>query len=83
MSSATPKDKAPNDIRIGGGSRPRAVIQYASSIMKEKNLRELKFSAVGNSIPALVDVVEVLKITTPGFHQTSKIGRYFIFLIFF
>ena len=43
----TPKDKAENDIRVGMNSRPRNVIRYASSIMKEKNLKELKFSAVG------------------------------------
>ena len=39
-------EKAPNDIRIGMNSRPRYVIKYATSILKEKNLKELKFSAV-------------------------------------
>ena len=58
----TLKDKADNDIRIGMNSRPRNVIRYASSIMKEKNLKELKFSAVGGSIGKLLDTVEVLKV---------------------
>lgn len=69
----TPKDKAENDIRIGMNSRPRNVIRYASSIMKEKNLKELKFSAVGGSIGQLLDTVEVLKVIIPGLYQQNKI----------
>lgn len=69
----TPKDKAENDIRIGMNSRPRNVIRYASSIMKEKNLKELKFSAVGGSIGQLLDTVEVLKVMIPGLYQQNKI----------
>ena len=69
----TPKDKAENDIRVGMNSRPRNVIRYASSIMKEKNLKELKFSAVGGSIGKLLDTVEVLKVMIPGLYQQNKI----------
>ena len=69
----TPKDKAENDIRVGMSSRPRNVIRYASSIMKEKNLKELKFSAVGGSIGKLLDTVEVLKVMIPGLYQQNKI----------
>ena len=69
----TPKDKAENDIRIGMNSRPRNVIRYASSIMKEKNLKELRFSAVGGSIRQLLDTVEVLKVMIPGLYQQNKI----------
>ena len=69
----TPKDKAENDIRVGMKSRPRNVIRYASSIMKEKNLKELKFSAVGGSIGKLLDTVEVLKVMIPGLYQQNKI----------
>ena len=68
-----PKAKAANDIRIGMNSRVRNVIRYSSSIMKEKNLRELKFSAVGGSIGRLLDTVEVLKILIPGLNQQNKI----------
>ena len=69
----TPKDKAENDIRVGMNSRPRNVIRYASSIMKEKNLKELKFSAVGGSRGKLLDTVEVLKVMIPGLYQQNKI----------
>ena len=69
----TPKEKAENDIRVGMNSRPRNVIRYASSIMKEKNLKELKFSAVGGSIGKLLDTVEVLKVMIPGLYQQNKI----------
>ena len=66
-------EKAPNDIRIGMNSRPRYVIKYATSILKEKNLKELKFSAVGGSIGKLLDTVEVLKVMLPGLYQQNKI----------
>ena len=66
-------EKAPNDIRIGMNSRPRYVIKYATSILKEKNLKELKFSAVGGSIGKLLDTVEVLKVMIPGLYQQNKI----------
>ena len=66
-------EKAPNDIRIGMNSRPRYVIKYATSILKEKNLKELRFSAVGGSIGKLLDTVEVLKVMLPGLYQQNKI----------
>ena len=75
MSNPTPdKQKKPeNDIRIGMNSRVRNVIRYATNIMKEKNLKELKFSAVGGSIGRLLDTVEVLKVLIPGLYQQNKI----------
>ena len=69
----TENKKADNDIRIGMKSRQRYVIKYASSIMKEKNYKELKFSAVGGSIGKLLDIVEVLKILIPGLYQQNRI----------
>ena len=74
--STTPKKenkKEDNDIRIGMRSRQKYVIKYASSIMKEKNYKELKFSAVGGSIGKLVDIVEVLKILIPNLYQQNRI----------
>ena len=65
--------KADNDIRLGMKSRQRYVIKYATSIMKEKNYKELKISAVGGSIGKLVDIVEVLKILIPGLYQQNRI----------
>ena len=73
--SSNQKDskKAPNDIRIGMASRPRNVIKYATSVMDEKKLTELKFSAVGGSIGRLLDIVEVLKVLKPGLYQQNRI----------
>ena len=66
-------NKAPNDIRIGMNSRPRNVIKYSTSVMEEKKLNELKFSAVGGSIGRLLQIVEVLKVIKPGLHQQNRI----------
>ena len=41
--------------------------------MKEKNLKELKFSAVGGSIGKLIEVVEVLKVLIPNLYQQNRI----------
>ena len=41
--------------------------------MKEKNLRELKFSAVWCSIGRLLDIVEILIILFPDLYQQNKI----------
>ena len=73
--SSTQKDnkKAPNDIRIGMNSRPHNVIKYATSVMDEQKLNELKFSAVGGSIGRLLDIVEVLKVLKPGLYQQNRI----------
>lgn len=71
--TAQENKKADNDIRIGMNSRPRYVIKYSSSIMKEKKLKELKFSAVGGSIGRLLDIVEVLKVMIPGLYQKNRI----------
>ena len=65
--------KAENDIRIGMKSKPRYVIKYATSIMKEKKYNELKFSAVGGSIGKLVEIVEVLKALIPDLYQQNRI----------
>ena len=73
--STTKKEtkKEPNDIRIGINSRPRNVIKYATSVMEEKKLTELRFSAVGGSIGRLLDIVEVFKVLKPGLFQQNKI----------
>ena len=65
--------KPDNDIRVGMKSRPRYVIKYAQSIMKEKKFNELKFSAIGGSIGRLIEIVEVLKILIPDLYQQNRI----------
>ena len=54
-------------------SRARNVIKYSTSVMDEKKLKELKFSAVGGSIGRLLDIVEVLKVLKPGLYQQNRI----------
>jgi hypothetical protein len=66
--------KPANDIRIGFRSRAGNVISYCEKLLKENNIRTLNFSAVGGSIGTLVNVVEVLKMTTPGFYQSNRIA---------
>ena len=76
MSTQTKKpdtQKAENDIRVGFRSRPKFVIKYATSTMKDKKYKELKFSAVGVSIGKLVQIVEVLKILIPDLYQQNRI----------
>ena len=75
MSTKKPDSKKPeNEIRISMTSRPRYVIKYALSILKEKNFKELIFSAVGGSIGRLLDIVEVLKVKIPeGVYQQNRI----------
>ena len=75
MSTTTQKDakKAPNDIRVGMNSRPRNVIKYATSVLDDQKLPELKFSAVGGSIGRLLDIVEVVKVLKPGLFQQNRI----------
>lgn len=66
--------KPENDIRIGMNTRPKNVIKYATSIMDEKKLKEIKLSAVGGSIGRLIEAVEVLKVTIGGLYQQNKLS---------
>ena len=66
-----PKKKA-NDIRIGFNSRINVIVNYWQKLLKENNMRELNFSAVGGSIGILVTAVEVLKALEPGLHQVNR-----------
>ena len=68
-----PKKKA-NDIRVGFNSRISGIVNYCQRLLKENNMRELNFTAVGGSIGTLVTVVEVLKTLQPGFHQVYRLA---------
>ena len=74
MSTSKKDIKEPNDIRIGIGTRPQYAIKYAASVMDEKKITELKFSAVGGSIGHLLDIVEIFKVLKPGLYQQNKIS---------
>ena len=69
------KSKKPvNDIRISFTSRIGGVVSYCEKLLKENNIRELNFSAVGGSIGTLVSVVELLKTITPGLYQINRLA---------
>ena len=64
--------KPVNDIRVGFNSRTGGLVNYCERLLKENNIRELNFSAVGGSIGTLVTAVEVLKTLHPGFYQVNR-----------
>ena len=66
--------KQANDIRIGFNSRISGIVNYCQRLLKENNIRELNFTAVGGSIGTLVTVVEVLKTLQPGFYQVNRLA---------
>lgn len=66
-----PKKQA-NDIRVGFNSRISGIVNYCQRLLKENNMRELNFSAVGGSIGTLVTSVEVLKTLIPGLYQVNR-----------
>ena len=66
--------KPANDIRVGFNSRISGIVNYCQRLLKENNMRELNFSAVGGSIGTLVTAVEVLKALQPGFYQVNRLA---------
>ena len=64
--------KPANDIRVGFNSRISGIVNYCQRLLKENNMRELNFSAVGGSIGTLVTAVEVLKALQPGLYQVHR-----------
>ena len=66
--------KPANDIRVGFNSRISGIVNYCDRLLKENNMRELNFSAVGGSIGTLVSVVELLKTITPGLYQINRLA---------
>jgi len=62
-----------NDIRIRMQSSVGKVIRYCNLIIKEKEVKELKFSAVGGAIGKVINIVEKLRVEHPGLFQVNKI----------
>jgi hypothetical protein len=63
-----------NHIRIGFNTRVGNVIRYVTELLNTDKPRSLHFSAIGGAIGSLVNVVEVLRTTTPGLYQVNKIS---------
>ena len=67
------KSKKPaNDIRVSFNSKIGGIVSYCERLLKENNMRDLNFSAVGGSIGTLVSVVELLKTIHPGLYQINR-----------
>ena len=67
------KSKKPaNDIRVSFNSKIGGIVSYCEKLLKENNMRDLNFSAVGGSIGTLVSVVELLKTIHPGLYQINR-----------
>ena len=66
--------KPANDIRVSFNSRIGGIVSYCEKLLKENNMRELNFSAVGGSIGTLVSVVELLKTITPNLYQINRLA---------
>jgi hypothetical protein len=67
------KSKKPaNDIRVSSNSKIGGIVSYCERLLKENNMRDLNFSAVGGSIGTLVSVVELLKTIHPGLYQINR-----------
>ena len=63
-----------NHVKIGARTRVGNVIRYSNMLLKERNFREVKFSAIGGAIGSLVNAVEVLRVVNPGLHQVNSIS---------
>jgi hypothetical protein len=68
------ESKPLNQVKIGANTSVRSVIRYCDMLFKERNMRDINFSAIGGAIGKLVNVVEVLKIQNAGLYQSNKLG---------
>ena len=60
------------EIRVGINTKIKSMIKHSINLMKDTQLKELKFSAVGGSIE--IDIIEILKIFLPGIYQQNRLS---------
>jgi hypothetical protein len=46
-----------NQVKVGANSSVRSVISYCTMLLKERNMKEITFSAIGGTIGKQVNVV--------------------------
>jgi hypothetical protein len=63
-----------NDVRIGMQSIVGKVIGYCNLLLTEKQMKTIRFTAVGGAIGKLVNVVENLRIFHPGLYQSNQLS---------
>ncbi|XP_073222763.1 uncharacterized protein [Cicer arietinum] len=72
-----PKPESPineNEIRITTQGAIRNYITYASSLLQEKNAKEIVLKAMGQAISKTVAIAEILKKRIPRMHQDTAIS---------
>ena len=62
------------EIRVSFNTRIKNIINYSIEQMKNTQIKELKFSAVGGSIGKLIETIETLKIFLPGIYQQNRLS---------
>ena len=62
------------EIRVGFNIRIKNIINYSIEQMKNTQIKELKFSAVGGSIGKLIEIIETLKVFLPGIYQQNRLS---------
>lgn len=66
------EEKAPsNEFKIGYKSRPKEVITQCEKLLKDEKVKDVRLSAVSNSIGELVITVEILKSIFPNLQQQN------------
>ena len=63
-----------NEIKISSNTPIKSVISYCQNLLKEEKVKDLHFSAIGNSISKLVNAVEILKAIIPGLYQQNRLA---------
>jgi len=59
---------------VGNQTRVKSVIRYVNILLKERNIREINFKAIGLSVGRLISAIEIIKVINPGLYQNNKIG---------
>ena len=62
------------EIRVGFNTKIKNIINNSIEQMKNTQIKELKFSAVGSSIGKLIEIIETLKVFLPGIYQQNRLS---------
>ncbi|CAN0897877.1 Ribonuclease P protein subunit p25-like protein [Linum grandiflorum] len=72
-----PKPESPineNEIRITSSGPVRNYISYATSLLQDKNAKEIVLKAMGQAISKTVSIAESIKRRNPRLHQDTSIS---------
>ncbi|XP_042413270.1 RNA-binding protein FUS-like [Zingiber officinale] len=63
-----------NEVRITTQGLVRNYVSYATSLLQEKNVREIVLKAMGQAISKAVAIAEIIKKRFPGLYQDTTIS---------